>query len=248
MQPLLTFAEQMKKKKNSNSWNTPLLLFISAALVFFIIRFIAAPDKRYRIRGIDVSAHTGKIDWENLPNQRVYFAYVKASEGVSLHDRNFKRNVDGANRANIPVGAYHFFNFNRDGILQAKNFLAVARGAKLQLPPVVDFEEFGNNVRNPKRVIVSELKAFIAYVEKSTGSQVLIYTNEDCYKLYLDGCFPNNPLWISSFKYSPKVTKKWLFWQFTHEGKLHGVEGKVDFNVFRGSVLDWKQYLKTVSQ
>jgi len=240
-----TFAElhMTKKSKKHKSWLLPVVIFLSAALVFGIIRFISEPDHRYVIRGIDVSAHTGNISWEKLKDQRVYFVFVKASEGATLKDKNFQNNVDGARKAGIPVSAYHFFNFNRDGLAQADNFLSTIGRQRFSLPLVVDVEEWGNNIRRSRSEIVTDLREFVSRVEKSRHQKIVIYTNEDCYKLYIQDAFPDNDIWICSFNHKPKLNREWTFWQFEHNGKLKGVRGKVDFNVFRGSMLEWKQYL-----
>ena len=36
--------------------------------------------------------------------------------------------------------------------------------------------------------------------------------------------------------------------QFSHEGSVKGVEGKVDLNVFRGTKKEWKKYLDDLKQ
>ncbi|HNV53340.1 MAG TPA: hypothetical protein PKM28_10645, partial [Tenuifilaceae bacterium] len=64
----------MAKKKNNKSWVLPVTLFLTALGVWLLVRFLSSPDHRYIIRGIDVSAHTGKIDWERVKNQNVSFA------------------------------------------------------------------------------------------------------------------------------------------------------------------------------
>ncbi len=241
-----TFVEflMVRKSKKHKSWSVPVAVFLSAALMLGIIRFISKPDHRYVIRGIDVSAHTGSISWEKLKDQRVYFAFVKASEGATLKDKNFQDNVNGARAAGIPVGAYHFFNFNRDGLTQANNFLSTIGRQKYNLPLVVDVEEWGNNIRRSRSQIIADLREFVSKVEKNRYQKIIIYTNEDCYKLYIQDVFPDNDIWICSFNHKPKLNREWTFWQYEHNGRLKGVKGKVDFNVFRGSMLEWRQYIE----
>mgnify|MGYP000961848932 FL=1 len=148
----------MAKKKSNKSWVLPVVLFLTALGVWLLVRFLSAPDHRYIIRGIDVSAHTGKIDWERVKDQNVSFVFVKASEGATLPDKSFQKNFDGAKKAGIPVSAYHFFNFNRDGVRQADNFLRRVNLKEFDLPPVVDVEEWGNVIRRPRKEIVADLK------------------------------------------------------------------------------------------
>lgn len=233
----------MAKKQDHKRWIVPTVLFLTAVSVWLLVRFLSAPDHRYIIRGIDVSAHTGKIDWDRVKNQNVSFVFVKASEGATLPDKNFQKNFDGAKKVGIPVSAYHFFNFNRDGVRQADNFLRRVNLKKFDLPPVVDVEEWGNRIRRPRKEIIADLKEFVAIVERRAGKKLLIYTNEDTYKFYIKENFPDNDIWICSFDHKPDIGRPWTFWQYSHTGKLLGVHGKVDFNVFHGTSLEWKQYL-----
>ncbi|MGD9978718.1 MAG: glycoside hydrolase family 25 protein [Bacteroidales bacterium] len=233
----------MVKNRNSKRWLAPAAIFFSAFVIWGLVRFLAEPDHRYIVRGIDVSAHTGEINWQIVKGQRVSFVFVKASEGATLSDKNYRKNFYGAKSVGIPVSAYHFFNFNRDGERQAYNYLCVVSLADMDLPPVVDVEEWGNRVRRSRREIISDLKEFIAIVERNAGKKLIIYTNEDTYRIYIKDNFPQNDIWICSFNHKPDIDGQWTFWQYSHTGHLKGVDGKVDFNVFGGTSLEWKNYL-----
>lgn len=238
------FAGIMAKKKKSSSILLPVVLFAGALSIWLVVRFVSDPHHRYLIWGIDISAHTGQINWEVVKEHNIDFIYVKASEGATRKDKRFQENAKGARNAGIPVGAYHFFNFNRDGHRQADNFLSTIKDFEFDLPPVVDVEEWGNVVRRPKKQIVDDLVEFVKMVERETGKKVLIYTNKDTYKHYIKDNFPDHDIWICSFDHTPKIDKRWTFWQYHHHGRLKGIQGKVDFNVFYGNTLEWKDYLQ----
>ncbi len=242
------FADMKRKQKRINRIGISILLFAAAAMVWLAVRYISDPHHRYLIWGIDVSAHTGDIKWNKMSAHGIDFVFIKASEGETRKDKNFRANVKGANQTGIPAGAYHFFNFNRNGARQAANFLSAISKAKLTLPPVVDVEEWGNVVRRKRKYIISDLKTFIRIVEQSTRQKVLIYTNKDTYKLYVKDNFPEHNIWICSFDHNPEIDRPWTFWQYHHEGRLNGIQGKVDYNVFYGSKLEWKQYLKELKR
>lgn len=61
----------------------------------------------YTVRGIDISAHNGNVDFHALRRQGVTFAYIKATEGTDFIDRRFVDNARGLLAGNIPAGAYH---------------------------------------------------------------------------------------------------------------------------------------------
>src|SRR5262245_20104351 len=93
--------------------------------------------------GVDVSNHQGYIDWPTLARTDVAFAYIKATEGGDFRDRRFQANWEGAKRAGLPRGAYHFFTQCRSGADQARNFIAAVPREEGALPPVVDLEHMG---------------------------------------------------------------------------------------------------------
>ena len=43
----------------------------------------------YTVRGIDISAHNGNVNFQALRRQGVAFAYIKATEGTDFIDRRF---------------------------------------------------------------------------------------------------------------------------------------------------------------
>src|SRR6476620_6575337 len=102
-------------------------LLVAATLVCAIIayryEFQLAP-LWYGVIGIDVSNHQGDIDWSALAGSNVAFAYIKATEGGDFRDKRFQLNWEGAKKAGITRGAYHFFTQCRPGAEQAKNFIA----------------------------------------------------------------------------------------------------------------------------
>lgn len=71
--------------------------------------------------GVDISAHTGKVDFDAIPKEDVLFIYMKATEGIDFVDSMMERNYDSARTCTqIPIGFYHFFRFDDDGAQQAE--------------------------------------------------------------------------------------------------------------------------------
>ncbi len=185
----------------------------------------------YPVRGIDISAHNGDIDFERLrADSSVRFVYIKATEGTDFLDRNYITNVREASRNAIPAGAYHFFRFDSDGEMQAINFLWALRGRNLQLPPAIDIEEWGNPDGHATARIVERLRDMVSYLE-AHGCHPIFYTNKDGYHRFIRGNFDNYPLWICSFSDPPlEEDVPWAIWQYSHRGRIDGVPTSVDLN------------------
>ena len=214
--------------------------------MYFLPKGINIDKEQYPITGIDVSRHSGIIDWKKIKSQNISFVYVKATEGEDYIDPNYLANVTAANKWKIKVGEYHFFRFNKPGKTQAVNFLLHTRNFTGKLIPVVDIEEWGNMpvVKSEKEIRV-EIAAFLKDVEATTGNKIIIYTNINSYNRFIKGQFLDNPIWICSFNKDRILPddRKWLFWQHAHNGKIDGIKGFVDMNTFNGDTADWRRYI-----
>ena len=101
----------MKREKVKKN----LIILFSLVLVFAVILVLFSQGviwfnnpslKQYPVRGVDVSAHQGKIDWQAIAAQDIYFAFIKATEGSSFIDDQFQDNWENARSAGIIVGAF----------------------------------------------------------------------------------------------------------------------------------------------
>jgi lysozyme len=201
---------------------------------------------QYPITGIDISKHSGKIDWKKVGSHNLDFVYIKATEGESYVDPRFTEYVKGARSQDMTIGFYHFFRFNKNGEAQASNFMNRVGNYKNTLPPVLDVEEWGNTrSKRTTNEVKAEIKSFLKAVEDQIGRKMIIYTNESSYRRFIEGEFPNNPIWICTFRKEPKLPDRdtWLLWQHAHDGQLDGIEGFIDLNTFNGSKRQWQNYI-----
>lgn len=207
---------------------------------------ISIPDD-YMIHGIDVSKYQETIAWDlvkdmQVRNVKLGFAFIKATEGIENTDPQFGRNWKRSKQAGIIRGAYHFFLTTKDGRLQAENFINTVDLDIGDLPPVVDVEQtYGVS----SIVFKKELKEWLDIVETHYKVKPIIYTNVDFYSRHLGKDFNNYPLWAAHyFQYdAPRIERNWAFWQYSEEGRVNGILSKVDFNVFNGDSLQFRNLL-----
>lgn len=198
-------------------------------------------EMKYPVRGIDVSRHNGAIDFFKVAKSGIDFVFIKASEGANHRDSLYSRNSQNARRAGLKTGAYHFFRFDKEGVEQAVNFLTAVGPHHTDLGLVIDVEQAGNPKRISPDLVKKRLVSMVEYMNM-LGHRVMIYTNIDGYYDYIADSLPGYPLWICRFQENP-INAEWTFWQFDHHGKVDGIEGDVDLNVFCGSRQDWERYL-----
>lgn len=190
------------------------------------------------IPGIDVSRHQGTIDWTAVARSGVRFVWMKATEGQSYVDPTFARNWDGARAVGLAVGAYHFAHPSSPAGIQARHFCNVApRPQPGDLPPVLDIED--TRIGNP----VQFVKDWCAIVEHVTGRTPVVYTYLDYWRRRLDSGkgLERYPLWIA--RYGPEPTGvNWLAWQYTSDGRVPGINGRVDRNWLRLSEEGFRRF------
>lgn len=56
---------------------------------------------QYPIRGIDISHHQGKIDWNKVKGEGFNFVFIKATEGGNFKDPEFDRNWKESSRIGL---------------------------------------------------------------------------------------------------------------------------------------------------
>ena len=252
-----------KKKKIAKKWEIPTWLYyvlmgviailFSAIFYFFFIRpytyrwkpcygmkaYGICMPYGYQVHGIDISHYQGDIDWKMLTQTRqgqfpIRFVFMKSTEGGDFADKNFVANFDSAKAHGFIRGAYHFYNPKTDANKQADFFIRSVKLEKGDLPPVLDIEKKGKDVKK----LQSDLKLWLQKVERHYGVKPIIYASYKFKTRYLnDSVFNSYPYWIAHYYVdSVKYEGDWKFWQHTDVGTLPGISEQVDLNIFNGSL------------
>ncbi len=214
---LYTRITYMPRKKKYNFNNIQLIVsavFI-VALVIALLQWINSQKVKFvhyeafgidmpvafSIHGIDVSRYQKKIAWRgvkemNVDNIQLNFAFIKATEGVSLTDKQFKYNWRQSKKHEVPRGAYHFFLPSQDPVQQAEYFISRVKLETGDLPPVLDAEVAGIL---PVNVFRARIQAWLDKVEAHYGVKPIIYTNARFYEKYMGPEFNEYPLWVAHY-------------------------------------------------
>lgn len=227
---------------------------ISAAIVAGGVLLLLIPSRAhvdvnrniFPVKGIDISWHNGEIDFPRVKKAGVDFAFVKATEGESYRDPMFETNFEGARNAGIPVGAYHFFRFDCDGAMQARNLLTALADRPTDLPVAIDVEDYGNPEGYDDHNIALNLREMIDILSES-GRKVLIYSNKKGYERYVRNNFDNLPVWVCSFSGPPVDEINWTLWQHSHLSRIDGIDSPVDLNTFNGDRKSFQSWLQSLN-
>ena len=144
-------------------------------------------------------------------------------------------------------GGYHFFTFCRDAAEQARHALRSIPDEPGTLPLAVDVE-YGGNCRNhgSRAEIREELDRFIALVTEARGRPPLVYAVHDGYRDFVRGRLPGMELWVQDVFDEPALEggRAWRVWQHSRRGRVAGIEGDVDLNVFAGSPRELRRWAR----
>ncbi|MFD2739777.1 GH25 family lysozyme [Sulfitobacter aestuarii] len=206
---------------------------------------------RFAVHGIDVARFQQSIDWPQARAHGVNFAFIKATEGGDRRDIMFDDHWEGAGRAGVARGAYHFYYFCTSPEDQARWFIRnVPRGSG-DLPPVLDMEwnplsPTCAHRRPPGNVVRDEMRRFLRLVSNHYGQRPIIYTTPKFYRENELDRFDGYDFWLRSTARTPAEVypgQNWTFWQYTATGKVPGAVGAIDLNTFYGSHGDWAEWL-----
>ena len=200
----------------------------------------------YEIHGIDISHYQGDIDWNKLKmakigNSPVKFILIKSTEGSNQLDENFNDNFYQAREHGFIRGAYHFWSNKSTPRQQAYYFLKQVHLEDGDLPPVLDVEHKPKDKSNEE--FQRDILTWLHIVEDKYHVKPILYTYYKFKEAYLNTpVFDDYPYWIAHY-YVEKVAYKgpWKFWQHTDVGKLPGIKGYVDFNIYNGSYYDLRK-------
>lgn len=197
----------------------------------------------HAVRGVDVSRYQSHVSWTEVRKNNIAFAFIKATEGFHRQDDLFGAHWQESGAAGLRRGAYHFYRPNQLPALQALNFIRTVDLDSGDLPPVLDVETAGET--SPEK-LREGIKIWLDLVEDHYEAKPILYTNYDFYREYLQGHFDDYPLWIAHYqvprlRIAPGPGCKLKFWQHTDRGAVAGIQGRVDCNVFYGSMAELQQ-------
>lgn len=191
------------------------------------------------IKGIDVSAWQGKIDWKTVADYGMGFAILRITEAGNVVDSQFENNLAGCNKYNIPVGVYKYSYAMTIAEIQreARKVVSTLNGRRIQFPVFLDLEY--NNQRSLGSESIHKMAdAFLEIVE-AAGYKFAIYCNVDWYENMICSHLKKYDFWIARY---PANDDGWLQerlrpdfgvgWQYSSKAKIPGISGTVDRNVF----------------
>lgn len=190
------------------------------------------------VEGLDVSYHSGRVDWSAAAAEGYRFGLMLATAGVDFRDPFLTAHWEHIRDAGLVRGAYHFYVAADDPKEQAHHFLSHVLLEPGDLRPVIDIESAKGL---PPQDLADQLATFVDEIEATLGVQPIIYTGPTFWRDHVaDARFANHPLWIAEYGVEeprvPETWKQWHLWQWKGDAELPHVSPMVDLNRVHGGV------------
>lgn len=188
--------------------------------------------------GIDVSRYQGDIDYEQVRNAGVEFVMMRigVQSGVNKNmemDTFFLKNIENAKNAGLKIGVYVYSTATTDEKARehAKWVVENLKGAKLDFPIAYDWENWKYLMEYKTSIhrMNENFKAFATELKKY-DYEAFLYSS----KYYLENIWQTHeyPVWLAHYTSETTYKGNYTMWQFSNRGKVPGIEGDVDLNVY----------------
>ena len=193
-------------------------------------------------KGIDVSKHQGKIDWQKVAADGVEFAFIRVAlrgyeTGKLVEDEYFEANVKGAVNAGIKVGVYIYSQaVSEEEVLEEAAFvLDKIAPYKIECPVVYDVEMVVGADGRMNKLTAEErtkLTALFCQTIENAGYKPMIYHNMEMAALRINlEALEDYDKWFAYYNPNLYYPYQYDVWQYSEKGKVNGIDGDVDMNI-----------------
>ena len=197
-------------------------------------------------KGIDVSEHQLEIDWEQLKNEDLDYAYIRVgrrgyTEGGIFEDKYFERNLSGAQSIGLETGVYFFsqaINVS-EAIEEANWVIDKIKDKNITLPVVFDWEEQKTDDSRTRgldgKTVTDCAVAFCETIKNAYYVPCVYFYRIPGYYLYDISRLQQFTLWFALPCTPPEVTFPSFYyrinmWQYTNSAMLPGIPVECDLN------------------
>lgn len=215
-----------------------------------------------RVRGIDIYDGDILSDWNQLVPNGYVFCSVKATQSNNLPQHRYEEHRHAAKAAGVISGPYHFPNFDKPALEQAKVFADYVNAhGGLQdddLPPMLDWEYYPET-RGVHRGDALWALTWCREIERLLKRIPMIYsgyfTVEESrgYEPLNVGALAKYPFWLAWYTDEkniriPAPWTKFTIWQYSGEALVPGYDhtqnGRGDADIFNGSLDELKAMIR----
>lgn len=194
-------------------------------------------------KGIDVSKFQEKIDWSEVKDAGVEYAFLRLgirgyTTGEIVLDETFEYNVEQALDQGLDVGVYFFSQAvtEEEALEEADFVIENLQSYPINYPVVIDIEDVdSDNARTNDLTAEERTKLVITFCDRirEAGYTPMIYGNLQTFMLMLDiEQLEDYEKWFAYYsKEEFYYPYDFSVWQYSDSGKIDGIGKKVDLNI-----------------
>lgn len=203
------------------------------------ISYVDDSGKVISKKGIDVSNHNGTIEWDKVADDGVEFVMIRAgyrgsTEGGLVVDGNFRKNIEGALEAGIPVGVYFYTQAltPAEAIEEAEFVISLIKDYDITYPVAYDIEYTeGRTSEMSQKEFTDCAEAFLRTVSDA-GYSPMLYGNLNSMFVMTDyETLKGYERWFAYYGFPVYNHYKFRIWQYSDQGTVDGITGNVDLNI-----------------
>lgn len=187
---------------------------------------------------IDVSKWEEDIDWKTVKESGINYAMIRlgtqrAVDEGSVVDSYFEKNIKEAQEVGIKVGVYYFSyaNDKKDAKEQAEWVIDSLKSYNIDLFVAFDWEcwKYFNDFKISFHDLNEIGDTFLKTIEDA-GYKGINYGS----KKYLENVWDldSYDTWLAHYTDNTDYSRSYTIWQFTESGKVDGIKGTVDLNLY----------------
>lgn len=190
---------------------------------------------------IDVSTHNGIIDWAkvkgNIEAAVIRLGYRGYSKGALAYDARYKENRTACEQLGIPFSLYFFpcSITDEEAMEEADFIIRECAGMNFVLPVFLDSEiaetKFGSGrADNLTREDRTRFLKIICDRLQAAGIPAGIYASKSWFTYQMNLSKLPYSIWVAQWADKLTFTGDYVLWQYTSEGTVPGISGRVDLS------------------
>lgn len=195
------------------------------------------------ITAIDVSAHQEEIDWQQVKDSGVEMAIIRVAyrgwgqKGIIKEDEYARKNLEAAHEAGLTVGVYFFSQATsiEETTEEAEFLLDIIKDYEITGHVVYDWEYVSEEARTADvdaRTLTDCTLHFCRLVEEAGYTPMVYFNTYQSTSLLHMSELKQYDFWHARYTDRMNFPYRLRMWQYTESGRVPGIKGKVDINVF----------------
>lgn len=205
--------------------------------------------KEVSFLGVDISKYQDHVDFNKLKKAGIDFCMIRVGArgygtGQLILDENFQDNIKRATDAGLEVGVYFFSQAitEEEAIEEANMVLEYIKDYEVSYPVAFDMEYIENDTARVEQLSKKEkTQIAVTFMDaiETAGYTPILYGKKEWLIKKLDLTkLEDYDIWLSQYEDIPDYPYEFSMWQYTNQGTVDGISGKVDLNI---SFIDYSE-------